>query len=181
MFVHGVSRDVLDMLASRVGLRLTQGRAQGSIRLRHDHYWPRDARPWQAYSPARTHGAGDRRIGVCWHGYMAFFSAVFHDTPNAHVKTTLAEWDDSATYFRTVRLTKKWNEDVKCYCDEQDRNAAYEGFMDKYWHKERGVYEPRHAKVLERRQSRAFDKAAREGQAAYHVDRLLTSALPHGV
>jgi hypothetical protein len=53
MFVHGVSRDVLDMLASRVGLRLTQGRAKGSIRLRHDHYWPRDARPWQAYI-ART-------------------------------------------------------------------------------------------------------------------------------
>jgi hypothetical protein len=177
MFVHGVSRDVLDMLASRVGLRLTQGRAKGSIRLRHDHYWPRDARPWQAYSPARTHGDSDRRIGVCWHGYMAFFSAVFHDTPNAHIKTSLAEWDDSSVYFRTVRQTKQWNGSVQCHCDNQDKDAAYEGFMDKYWHKERGIYEPRHAATLARRQERE----AKKQHVKASVDALLASALPHGV
>jgi hypothetical protein len=128
--------------------------------------------------PAKVSGtATDRRIGVCWHGYMAFFSAVFHDTPNAHIKTSLAEWDDSSVYFRTVRQTRAWNGSVQCHCDVQDKDGAYEGFMDKYWNKERAIYEPRHALVLERRQARAQKKQ----QTAARVDALLASALPFGV
>jgi hypothetical protein len=94
---------------------------------------------------------------------MAFFSAVFHDTPNAHIKTSLAEWDDSSVYFRTVRQTRAWNGSVQCHCDVQD--------------KERAIYEPRHALVLERRQARAQKKQ----QTAARVDALLASALPFGV
>lgn len=111
MIARKVSREILESAAEKIGVfavirpkgrgfnvklfpRVTSDMLTPSGRRRRDDMG--DA-PYQRESVG--YGSAGRRVNaVCWHGFAAFFKAIYAETPDATFRTALATYKGSADF-----------------------------------------------------------------------------------
>lgn len=109
MLIHRSSREAIEEAARQAGVRVEVRPYRGAWRAKcrplfvQRPVWPRYMRRGTSYSCSRLPSC------LCWHGFAAFFKALFELSPRASMRTPLAFYQGRESFYRQYEATAHHN------------------------------------------------------------------------